>query len=284
MVILRFFFRHSILFLRTDDMLLLIAALGLCRDGAWSWVLRHTAWTSSWVFVGTAAFAVTVPVVLYFLAKDWTRTKRGKVFPHHHPSHREIVELFAFEMAFITAANLASWRWVAPRLPPLPLPPEPPAACGFALELGACLVVGDILLWLYHVAVHKVRCLRRSLHAAHHTYHYPYVLGGIYTHPLENLIAAALQLVWPALVPTHPYSWWSAFLVWTVVQLDEHSGYDEWWSGEHWLPCGIGAKTHSVHHIDGTKNYGFVFNVWDRIAGTYCAPTLSRLKHTGATR
>lgn len=260
-------------------MLPLILPLFWWRGALWRAALAHPAWTGSWVFVGTAAAAVTAPVVAYFLRRDWARSGRGKVFPRTHPPRGEIARLLALEAACIAGANLAGWRWAAPRLPPLPLPPAPPSASALAAEMAACLLAGDALLWLYHYGVHRVRCLRRTVHATHHSYKHPYVLGGIYTHPVENMIAAALQLVWPALVPTHPYSWWCAFLVWTVVQLEEHSGYDVWWSGAYWLPGGIGARIHSVHHIDGTKNYGFVFTLWDRLAGTYASPETALPRH-----
>ena len=253
-------------------MMLAILALGWFRADLWALAVAHRAWTASWLFVGLAAFAVTVPLVVVFLARDWNRDNTRKVFPGRHPSRREIVQLFVFEIAFMVAANVASWRWLDPVLPAVSLPRAAPDANVFALEIAACLLVGDALLWLYHWVVHKVRFLRVYIHGTHHTYKYPYVLGGIYTHPIENLIAAGLQLVWPALVATHPFSWWSAFLVWTAVQLEEHSGYDVWWSGAYWLPFGIGARIHAVHHIDGSKNFGFVFTLWDRLAGTYREP------------
>jgi sterol desaturase/sphingolipid hydroxylase (fatty acid hydroxylase superfamily) len=55
---------------------------------------------------------------------------------------------------------------------------------------------------------------------------------------------------------------------------DIHSGHDVWWSLDNWMPyhLGGGGAPHDIHHVRPTKNFSFVFGIWDVIFGTFEAP------------
>lgn len=74
------------------------------------------------------------------------------------------------------------------------------------------------------------------------------------------------------LFSVHPLSFWVFVAVWVACLIEEHSGYDVFWSPHRWLPFawGGGGAPHDPHHnLNVNKNYGFVFTIWDKLFGTY---------------
>ena len=93
-------------------------------------------------------------------------------------------------------------------------------------------------------------------------------------HPVEVASVVLCQLVPVAILTPHPLTQWLFAYTWVVCLIDEHSGHDVWWSPYQLLPftgcaLGGGAAPHDIHHYKPTKNFGFVFVVWDRLFGTF---------------
>lgn len=144
-----------------------------------------------------------------------------------------------------------------------------------ALEILACVLVLDWLIWAQHVVMHKMPVLWR-LHRVHHADLDIDVTTAIRFHPVEIALSMGLKIgaVYALGAPA------LAVVIFEIVlngmAMFNHSNID--------LPARIDAALravvvtpdmhrvhHSVHRDEHDTNYGFSLSIWDRIFRTYRA-------------
>lgn len=141
----------------------------------------------------------------------------------------------------------------------------------------AQLAVFDLAGWLLHRAEHRWRGLYRLTHSHHHRIQHPRVLDAF-----RGSVADTAMLI---LVPLQVTAWslhllgcavrfWS-FVVFGVLfsthfLLIHHAGAVRY----HRACRAAGVVTyddHHTHHVRRKCNFGHIFTLWDRAAGTFAA-------------
>ena len=171
-------------------------AIGLFKGPLWSLAVQYQEYTARKIFVATCGLVTMTLPTLFFAVKDWRRDMHGKLrykeSPPKWPSHDEMLRLAFIELFPIALLNIIGWS--SGRDGTMELPADPPSLAQFFGELYGLLLVGDALMYLYHAWAHKWAPWRRAIHDVHHTFQYTHCLGGIWVHPVEDLIAAGLQV------------------------------------------------------------------------------------------
>jgi len=233
-------------------------------------------------YVANSLFAVTVATVtyvvvcLYFSWLDLNRSTRTKVQPDFWPSLSDMWAAAWPQLLAYSFGQLAVWgQWLAfPEHFTIDLPVAAPTCWALVRDLTLCVVVGDFLIYWEHRLMHAVPFLRNHIHSVHHRYTSVFSWAGGWVHPLEDLVVVGCQVLPVVALGPHPLTQWLFAAFWVVCLIDEHSGHDVWWSPYQLLPftgCaqGGGAAPHDIHHYKPTKNFGFIFIVWDRLFGTF---------------
>ena len=176
--------------------------------------------------------------------------------------------------------NTAAWLVLANVLEPNVLPILAPSPAEFAGGLLGCYIVGDFLIYWEHVFMHRIQWLRQNIHSTHHFFTSPlFSWHAGWVHPFEIAVAIVCELAYPYSMGLHPFTLWVFIATWVFWLVEEHSGKEVWWSLSKILPWGIGggSEPHGLHHEPLlTRNFAFVFSVWDHIFGTYAAPSKSK--------
>ena len=143
------------------------------------------------------------------------------------------------------------------------------------LEVAAQLAAFDLAGWLLHRAEHRWKSLYRLTHRHHHRICHPRI-----TDAFKGSVADTAALI---LVPLQAAVWslealglrvrfWS-FVVFGVVfsthfLLIHHEGAARY----HRCCRSLGLVSYRDHHLHHTRrscNFGHIFTLWDRAAGTY---------------
>jgi len=124
--------------------------------------------------------------------------------------------------------------------------------------------------------MHKIAWLRNHVHAMHHEHTSPmFSWAAGWVHPVEIALAIVCEMAFPVLYKVHPLSLWFFIATWVFWLCEEHSGDHVWWSLWNMLPFGVGGGSvpHDIHHAPHTtRNFSFVFVVWDKLFGTFEEP------------
>jgi sterol desaturase/sphingolipid hydroxylase (fatty acid hydroxylase superfamily) len=140
----------------------------------------------------------------------------------------------------------------------------------FVLVDIACI---DLFMWAYHIVAHKNKWLWR-LHSVHHFDERLDTSTALRFHPIEFVLVMCVRsvfyMIWA--VPFQTIVLWRvvlfAFSIW---------GHLEWVRFPKWFEDTFGKvfvlpAFHVVHHTSRLPytdtNFGTVFSIWDRIAGT----------------
>lgn len=136
-----------------------------------------------------------------------------------------------------------------------------------ALEVVALLLLMDLLMYFFHYAAH-FPLVYKLLHGKHHEHVSTNYLSLFVLHPFETLGFGLMMLV---LLIAYDFSVISISiyllinLIWgTIGHLNREffpASFDRLFIGT--------TKFHNLHHLDGTKNFGFYTSIWDRLFGTY---------------
>ncbi len=142
-------------------------------------------------------------------------------------------------------------------------------------EILIAFVVLDFIMWLQHLAMHRVPLLWRA-HSVHHADRDLDVSTAIRFHPFEIILSTLWKAMWVALLGV-PLVVALAFEAWLAANAVFNHGNIA-------LPRRIDRSIrpflvtpdmHLVHHsIDPAEqqsNYGFALTIWDRLFGTYRA-------------
>jgi len=171
-------------------------------------------------------------------------------------------------------------------------------------QVALALVVYDLMFFHIHVAMHKVKALRR-LHVVHHTTRALYSIEVLRHGLVDGSLQVLTNVATLNLLKLHPYSrmvssgfclrptrshlltciisnglvvyinirqWYN--IVITFLLTEAHSGFDFPWSLQNVIPLGMygGATRHEEHHKSGNKYFQQFFTYAD----DYLLPHLER--------
>lgn len=119
--------------------------------------------------------------------------------------------------------------------------------------------------WLHHRLIYKY------IHKGHHTWKIPTPFASHAFHPVDGFLQSVPYHIYPIIFPLHKVLFLTLFVfvnLWTISIHD----------GDYRVP-GIlqpiinGAAHHTDHHLYYNYNYGQYFTLWDRIGGSFKAPS-----------
>jgi len=244
---------------------------------AWDLIVAAgTPYIHNSLFAVTVATVTYVTVCGYFTLLDLRQHAPTKLQKDWYPSAADMFAAAWPQLLFYGAGQAQIWYlWkVYPEKYTAALPQSAPSVLSLCAHLSLCLLLGDFFIYWEHRLMHTVPYLRTRIHSVHHEYTAVFSWAGGWVHPLEDLVVVACQCVPVLLLAPHPLTQWLFACLWVICLIDEHSGHDVWWSPYQLLPFtgvaqGGGAAPHDIHHYKPTKNYGFVFIIWDRLFGTF---------------
>ncbi|VVU95789.1 Fatty acid hydroxylase superfamily [seawater metagenome] len=125
-------------------------------------------------------------------------------------------------------------------------------------------ILFDFLTYCLHYSLH-CRYLYSYVHHLHHNFRDPSPFGSVAIHPLEFV----LNILVPSTIlsfafPIHITIWSLTYLfhfTWSIIL---HNGLDLLFMSK----IITGSHHHLIHHHKPSNNYGFIFNIWDKIFGT----------------
>lgn len=231
----------------------------------WPWLVGHAGFFG---LVGVVSFVLTC---LGFSYLDITRNMETKIQKQWFPSVGDMVRTGLPQVSIYIVGNALGYVFGYHHLN---LPLEAPRLAVLLEQVLMCFIVGDFNIYWEHRIMHEVPFLRKNIHSWHHAYKCPFSWAGGIVHPMEDAMVLVCQLSWPFLMGYHPLSYWIFFFLWVIFLVEEHSGHDVRWAPYNWMPftrapMGGGSSPHDIHHYKVTRNFGFVFCVWDHIFGTF---------------
>ncbi len=241
----------------------------------WNFILHQ--WgdiVSHWFFPSIIGYIAYTIVGVYFTLKDigpW-RSTTTRINQECWPQAKEILWVAGVQLGVYAVINVVLWT-TFPHHVELPL--TAPSLYELFRDLSVSLLIGDFLVYVEHIAHHKIFFLYKNVHSVHHRYKkdlFSWCAGWV--HPFELTVFMLCMIVYPALLcPVHPLTLWIYEFIFIALLLEEHSNHDVWWSPWHLIPAIFGgAVPHDVHHVKVKTNYGFLFTIWDRMFGTYSPP------------
>eukprot|EP00906_Rhabdomonas_costata_P030158 RCo042583 len=130
----------------------------------------------------------------------------------------------------------------------------------------------DLLLYIFHRALHDIPGLYHRYHKLHHTYVGTVGFAAEFAHPVEQVFANYLPsmgycFVYSGNMDVSIFFVWLGWRLWQTYEA--HSGYDfsESPPGRIGLLHGERARFHDWHHSDNRGNYGNNF-IFDYFLGT----------------
>jgi len=237
----------------------------------WDYLLKNHAWLVSHIgFAGLPALFMFWVSCFYFTYLDYIHADT-KVQKDWYPSLKDQLRAAIPQSLTYIALNVGGYYYGYVLLS---MPEEAPSLATFAEEVLKAFLIGDFFIYWEHRIMHMIPWLRVNIHSWHHHYHIPFGWAGGIVHPLEDAVVVACQWTAPIVLGYHPLSFWFFFFFWVHFLVEEHSGHDVWWAPWQWVPfaacpLGGGAAPHDIHHYKVTKNYAFVFCVWDQLFNSY---------------
>ena len=233
---------------------------------------------SFWLFPLILQSTVYMGTALYFtVTKDIgpLRSEKTRIHTDFWPTLRKIINVGAIQVLGYVALDTLLW-FALPYF--VVLPEEAPTLLEFARDLTTAVIIGDFLMFVYHVVNHKVKYFYKYVHYIHHQVKsdmFSWSTG--WAHPFEGIAIVFLMFLYPwILFPVHPLTLWTYVCITVPFFVEEHSGHNVWWSPHNWVPSMFsGAVSHEVHHMKIKYNYGVIFNIWDKALGTYLPPSKS---------
>jgi len=159
------------------------------------------------------------------------------------------------------------------------------AGAGGWLAIGLGILGLDAVSWAWHRANHRVPLLWR-FHQAHHADASFHVTTGLRFHPGELLLALPVRLAVILALGVPAVGVLVFELVFGVANLVEHANLELPRRAELALRrVLVTPSLHRRHHVadwrDLNTNFGTIFSVWDRLAGTFGASEPGRHVTTG---
>ncbi|XP_067857701.1 cholesterol 25-hydroxylase-like protein [Heptranchias perlo] len=155
-----------------------------------------------------------------------------------------------------------------------PGPPEAPSVAQLLSGVALCLLLFDLLFFLWHLLHHRLPWLYLRLHSLHHLHGSPFSLTAQYASAWEILSLQLMAACGPRLLGVHPLTEMTFFLLNIWLAVEDHCGYDLPWAPHRLVPFGLlgGAPYHQLHHQRFKCNYAPYFTHWDKLFRTYRKP------------
>ena len=138
---------------------------------------------------------------------------------------------------------------------------------GIALSMVGFLFFTDMgIYWIHRWLHHPI--LYSRIHKPHHRWIVPTPYASHAFAPLDGYFQSLPYHIYVYLFPMHRWVYVFMFVfvnAWTV------SIHDGEYVSRHWFING--AANHTLHHLYFNYNYGQYFTLWDRMGGSYRAPT-----------
>jgi lathosterol oxidase len=140
----------------------------------------------------------------------------------------------------------------------------------FASILAFLLFTDTCIYWIHRWFHHPA--LYPYVHKEHHKWKVPTPYASIAFHPVDGWSQALPYHLFVMLFPMQRHLYLALFVfvqIWTVsihdqVYFTNHTALE---------PFVNGADHHTEHHLKFNYNYGQFFTFWDKLMGTYLAPT-----------
>ncbi|XP_015280104.1 PREDICTED: cholesterol 25-hydroxylase [Gekko japonicus] len=246
----------------------------LLLQALWDSVRAREGWLRSPFFPVLFSFAAYMGCCSPFVALDCLHGRlpalqKYKIQPQASPSAGQMLACTARSLydhlVGVFPVTVAHWYWR-----PLSLPERAPELPRLLRDLVACLLLFDLLYFLWHLLHHRVPWLYRTFHKVHHKHVSTFALSTQYSSRWELLWLGLFAALVPLLLRCHPMTEMAFFLANIWLAVEDHSGYDLPWSTHRLVPFGLygGAVHHDLHHLKFKFNYAPYFTHWDRLFGT----------------
>jgi len=127
------------------------------------------------------------------------------------------------------------------------------------VELIAFLVIFDTIFYYCHRLLHTRNFYK--YHKSHHAWRAPIAAATAYGHPVDFFLHCVLPVaLGPILVRSHISTTWLWYLVISLHEINDHSGFH--------FPWLRSPQAHDYHHKVGAANYGNFSRVLDTLHGT----------------
>ena len=146
-------------------------------------------------------------------------------------------------------------------------------------SIAILLLIQDTWVYWTHRLLHTPAFFKWS-HRRHHQSVQTTPLTAYSFDAFEAITHAAIAVVAYSWFPVHPSTFIVFQLAMALQNLNAHSGFD--WIPEPVRNSALGGtllnlwvcpRNHHLHHQKGHGNYSLYFTFWDRMMGTYLAPT-----------
>lgn len=134
----------------------------------------------------------------------------------------------------------------------------------FFISIVITIFVHDAYFYFVHRLLHHPKIYKRA-HAIHHQSMSPTPFAAYSFHPIEAFITTSFLILITLILPLHPNALIIFGLVWTIVNINGHLGYD-FFNQKKWINS---STAHHLHHQWINGNYGLYFTFWDRLFKTY---------------
>lgn len=141
------------------------------------------------------------------------------------------------------------------------------------IAIGISFLVLDLSIWGQHLIMHKVPILWR-LHRVHHSDIAMDVSTALRFHPAEILVSLAYKAAIVIGLGAPPVAVFVFEIVLGAGALFTHANITlPPWLERYLRILFVTPALHLIHHspdpLETNSNYGFSFNIWDRVFGTY---------------
>jgi len=145
------------------------------------------------------------------------------------------------------------------------LPEHPPRVQDMIIHICVALFVYDILFFCQHYTFHKVPYLYKNYHYVHHNHKVINVKVTNRLHVVERMALILSANAGLKMQGAHPLTRSLFIILFVLILLDNHSGYDFPWGYHKILPHGLiaGPTKHHKHHEFGNKYYQPIFTYID---------------------
>lgn len=143
----------------------------------------------------------------------------------------------------------------------------------FFLQFPLFLLFTDFGIYLIHRGLHHPS-IYKYIHKPHHKWLMPTPFASHAFHPLDGYAQSLPYHIFPFLFPLHKTTYVVLFLFVNVWTISIHDG--AYFSKNAVLN---GSACHTIHHLYFNYNYGQYTTLWDRLGGSYRAPTQDEYDH-----
>lgn len=136
----------------------------------------------------------------------------------------------------------------------------------FILSIPIMIIIHDTYFYFLHRSLHHPK-IYKKIHAIHHLSVNPTPFAAYSFHPIEGFLSSSILLIISMVIPVHLSAFIIFSVIWTVVNINGHLGYELFSKGKNkWIN---NSTAHHLHHQGVNGNFGLYFTFWDRLLKTW---------------